>query len=209
MQQSVFYGKRWIAVVQSVTAGLFALFILIYGPLFLLGIIKGSKEPDASAFASLCLLAVCSLALFGLTLFHLKLLKRPLLRICKEGLLWSSTIAASKTSQMPFGIFHSLQILIAAKSNATDLCIPWEDLKEIRVIKLLTKSLLVRGVFKKFSSGALEVINLSEVSLVDAIFKDDLNTVAASITAYSNDKNLAAMLPSWQNSEVQLEAPRA
>ncbi len=82
-----FMAKTWIFVVQALIVGGFASFSLIFGPLFLFGLMKKADDtPATEAGIALTAFSVPLLLYMALVVYNLRARRRPLLRLCREGI---------------------------------------------------------------------------------------------------------------------------
>src|SRR3954465_2957401 len=82
-----FTGKTWIFYAQALIWGGIGTFGLIFGPLFLFGFMnKANGAPATDAGIGLTVVSVPLLMLSDLAVYNIRARRRPLLRLCREGI---------------------------------------------------------------------------------------------------------------------------
>src|SRR5947199_5229803 len=82
-----FMARTWLFIVQALIFGGLASFSLVFGPLFLFGFMKKANGVSATdAGIALTALSVPFLLVFALAVYNLSARRRPLLRLCREGI---------------------------------------------------------------------------------------------------------------------------
>jgi hypothetical protein len=82
-----FYSRMWFRYVGAAVCTLLAMFCLVFGPLFLLDILRpanGNPGKDAGVAMSIMLLPMS--LVMALSWFNVAVRRKPLLRICREGI---------------------------------------------------------------------------------------------------------------------------
>jgi len=198
-----FRGKTWIVLVNAIVFGGLAGFSSVLGPFFLFGVIKPADgRPGTGAGIALSIISVPLLLVFILAVFHVLARRRPMLRICREG-IEINILGASSLDDVPLvPVFLRLAWLIVSLQGFKRqlLRAPWEQFREARIsgppmARTLT---IVASVDQSASRSKGEPApTANDVSFGEAAFDRPLDQVVSAIQAYRRNVELRNRLPSW------------
>jgi hypothetical protein len=199
---TIFFAKTWYLYVGAIVFTALAAFSAIMGPLFLLEIIKPAHgRPGTEAGIALSVMAapMCLIALLGW--FNIRARRRPLLRICDEG-LEINVIGASSLDGVPLlPIMVRIAWLIVSLQGFKKQIgwIPWPSLRTVQVRGLpMARTLVIAGtiVYPTFRGEQVTARIANAVSFRDAEFQDPLDTIADAISAFALEPEACSTLPS-------------
>ena len=160
--QTQFYGKTWIYWSQSIIFGLFTIFGLIMGPLFLTGTMERAdgKPCTEAGIAITAVTLVFMLPAFVLAVFNFRIRQAPLVRICREG-IEARLIGRTSIDGIPL-VPAQVRLLWGFISTqifrARLLRVLWPDLGDAQVTGLPAMRVLsIAGVFREIPDGLLIV----------------------------------------------------
>ncbi|MBM4003589.1 MAG: hypothetical protein FJ295_09925 [Planctomycetes bacterium] len=198
----VFYSKMWYRYVGVSVTTTLAVFSSVLGPLYLFDILKradGRPGTDAGIALSIMAGPFCSVALLGWFDIHAR--RKPLLRICKEG-LELNVIGASSLDGVPLvpPIVRLMWLILTLQGFKKQTAwIPWETLRSVNVVGLpMVRSLLIDAtlVYPTFHGDNLTAKVGDNIGFRDAEFQDPLESIAAAILYFGNDRDARDRLPS-------------
>ena len=197
-----FSGKTWIFVAQVVVFGSLGGFSLIMGPLFLTGVIKPANgRPGNDAGIALTIMSIPLLLVFALAVFNLVARRRPILRLCREG-LEVNIIGASSLDGIPLipGLVRVAWLVISMQGFKQQIMwVPWHYLGHVVVSGPPMARRLTIDASIPLRHAAPEVIQsamASQITFHEVAFDASLDQIAASIIAYSQNSASRARLPS-------------
>jgi len=200
--KSVFYAKSWYFYAAAIGCTLLGLFCAILGPLFLFDIVKradGKPGTEAGVAMSIMAVAMCLFALLGW--FNVYARKKPLLRICEEGLEINVIGASSLDGVLLIPNLIRIAWLIVSLQGFREQIgwIPWEMFRSIEVSGLpMMRTLVVNATiaYPSFRGDAMTAKISNSVAFRDAEFQDPLETIALTIQAFYDDPKARNALPS-------------
>jgi hypothetical protein len=202
--QTQFYGKTWIYLTQAIIFGLFVIFGLIMGPLFLAGTMERAdgKPGTEAGIAMTAVTLVFMLPVFVLAVFNLRARRAPLVRIYREG-VEVCLIGRTSIDGMPLvpAAVRLLWGFISTQSfRNRPLRVLWPDLINARVTRLpAMRALSINGIFREIPDGLL-IMTASVANRVvfqQVAFKRSLQDVANAISFYTSKESIRGNLPSW------------
>jgi hypothetical protein len=212
--QTQFYGKTWIYWAQSIIFGLFAIFGLIMGPLFLTGTMeRADGKPGTEAGIGITAVTlVFMLPAFVLAVFNLRVRRLPLVRICREG-VEARLIGRTSIDSVPLvpGLVRFLWGLISTQSfRNRPVRVHWPDLMDAQVTGLPAMRVLsINGIFREFHDGLLIVTEpvANQAVFQQTDFKRPLQDVANAISFYTSRESIRGSLPSWSRPSDETIVP--
>jgi hypothetical protein len=198
-----FTGKTWVFVVQALVVGGLATFSLTLGPLFLFQILKDANgQPATDAGVALTIMSVPLLLLVALAVFNIAARRRPLLRVCREGLA-INMIGSSSVGGIPLvpGVIRVAWLILSFQGFKQQvLFVPWQSLGDIGISgPPLAQTLTIVGSMFRADDGQIRQTTLvaNQISFRDAAFKSPLEQILGSINAYWQNAESRNALPSW------------
>lgn len=200
-----FRGKTWIFIVQALVFGGLGGFSLLLGPLFLFGVMKDAAgKPAVDAGIALSIMSVPLLLIFTLAVFNLVARRRPILRICREG-IEINVIGSSALDDVPLipGVIRVAWLVVSFQGfRQQTVRAPWAQFREVQIsgapmVRVLTiyASFLRRTDMLAGQSAALA----RQISFRDADFDVPLDQIASAIVAHSEKIESDDHLPSWDD----------
>ncbi len=202
--ESLFYGKTWIFWSQSIIFGLFTIFGLVLGPLFLTGTLeRADGKPGTVAGIALTAISLVFMApVFVLAAFNLVVRRAPIVRLCREG-VEARLIGGTSIDRVPL---VPAQIRLLWGFISTEffrdrvLRVLWADLGDAQVTGLPgMRVFLIDGIFREVaddSSVATEPV-ANRVIFRQVDFKRPLQEVANAIFVCTSEAPICESLPSW------------
>jgi len=198
-----FRGKTWIVVVNAIVFGGLAGFCAVLGPLFLVGVLKPADgRPGTGAGIALSIISVPLVLVFVLAVFHVLARRRPVLRLCREG-LEINLLGASSLDDVPLvPVFVRLTWLIVSLQGFRQQLVRarWEDLRGLRITgPPMARTLTIAAAVDRSASppDGQPGPKANRVSFGEAAFARPLDQVASAIQAYHRNAKLRGRLPSW------------
>ncbi|RCS49452.1 hypothetical protein DTL42_13075 [Bremerella cremea] len=191
--KSVFFAKTWYLYVGAILFSMLALFFVVSGPLFLLRIVgQGDARKATEAGVALLVMSVpmCLVAL--LSWFNVYARRRPLLRICKEG-LEVNVIGASSLGGghlVPVWVRVAWLVLTRQGFKRRVGLIPWHMLRHVGVSGLpMMKKLEIEGtiIFPAGYGDNTKDQVLESIAFDEADFRDSLVLIASAIHVFQDD----------------------
>lgn len=213
-----FRGKSWIAVVSALVFGNFALFGLIFGPLFLTGAMKAADgRPTTNAGIALSIFGVVFGLVAVLALFRARALRQPLVRLRRQGIV-VRVIGATSLDGLPhvpvFGdglaLLRVAWSIVSLQGFKQQLVYTsWQSVRDAQVWgPPLQRKLTIFASFARPSNadGLPEQI-FDNVQFEEVAFADSLTEVARAIAIYCADEGARQRLPSWNDDGNVIEWP--
>lgn len=205
-----FRGKSWISVAMAIMFGLLAVFCLVMGPLFLTGALKsanGRRGTDAGI--ALSIFGVVFSLVAALALYRLMALRRPLVHLCREGIV-IRLIGASSLDGLPelpvFGeglVWLQLAWAIVSLQGFKQQIVyaSWETFRDAQVWGLaMQRKLTVFALFFRPSNTERRPgVVFDQIEFQEVAFAGSLDEVARAITIYSADASARQLLSSWND----------
>jgi hypothetical protein len=199
-----FQAKTWIYLPAAIFMGLFVVFGLIMGLLFLTGTMKrvdGRPATDAGIAITAVTLGFC-LPAFCAAVFNLQVRRAPLVRICLEGIearLIGQT-SLDGVPLVPAAVRFYWGFISTQSFRNRALRTLWTDVRGAQVTGLPSMRILaIDGVFREIPDGVLAgtapVTHRVIFQQVD--FKKPLQDVANAIAFYTANPSIRHTLPSW------------
>ena len=191
-----FRGKTWIFTALAVIFGGLGTFSLVLGPLFFFGAMKDARgRPAPDAGIALCTMSVPFFLVFSLVLFNLIARRRPILRVCREG-VEVHMIGSSVLDGIPLipGLIRAISAAISLQGfKRSMLRAPWDSFPYADVSGLpMARTLTIVGSFRTVhapESPSATVVD--QIALPDAIFRVPLDRIAATINVCCQDSEAA------------------
>ena len=197
-----FRGKTWFYVVAAIVFGGLAVLSLVLGPLFLFEIAKDARgQPAPDAGLALTIMSVPLTLAFVLFVFNAMTHRRPILRICREGLV-IRLIGTSALDHVPLvpAIIRLLWAIVSFQGFRQRIVfVPWDSLRRLEITGLpMVRKLLIAKETGRSAEIYETKIHLFEMTLPEAAFAVSLDVIAGTIAAYFRDEDLRQDLPSWE-----------
>ena len=200
--KSVFYAKSWYLYVGAIVFTMLALFCATLGPLFLFDIMKradGKPGTEAGIAMSIMAVPMCLIALLGW--FNVYARRKPLLRICAEG-LEINVIGASSLDGVPLipNLVRVAWLILSLQGFRKQIgWIPWESFRNVEVTGLpMMRSLVIDATiaYPSFRGENLAAQIGNRIAFRDAELQDPLESVASAILAFYHDLDARTALQS-------------
>lgn len=200
-----FSGKTWIFIVQALVFGGLGVFSLVMGPLFLFGIMtRADGRPGTDAGIALTILSIPFLLVFALALFNVVARRRPILRVCREG-LELNMIGSSSLDGIPLipGLIRVAWLIISFKGFKQQIVrAPWKSLRHVEVsgppmahTLTIVASILQPPIAQRNSWPPIA----NQIAFREVAFDAPLDQIADTINAYSQNIESHNHLPSWSD----------
>ena len=196
-----FCRKNWISVVASVLLGFLSVFCLVLGPLFLFNVIRSADgRPTTGAGIALCIMSVPISLCFALNVSQLLASRRPLVRLCREGIEFNR-IGATSLDNIPLlpGMVRVAWAIISMQGFREQIVrAPWEGYQQLSISgpSSMKVRAVIASVYKvddyRVQQPIANVITYGEVA-----FNVPLEHVAHAIYAYGTHPEARERLPSW------------
>ncbi len=200
--KSVFYAKSWYLYVGAIVFTLFALFCAILGPLFLFEIIqRADGKPGTDGGVALSIMAVPMFLIALLSWFNVVARRKPLLRICEEG-VEINVIGASSLDGTPLipNLVRVAWLILSLQGFKKQIgWIPWEMFRSIEVVGLpMMRSLVIDATiaYPTFQGDGMTARIGDRIEFRDAEFQDPLEIIASTIHEFYHDRDARRLLPS-------------
>ncbi len=197
-----FYAKSWFLYVGAVLFTMLALFCAILGPLFLFDIMKRADgKPGTEAGVAMSIMAGPMFLIALLGWFNVYARRKPLLRVCEEG-LEINVIGASSLDGTPLipNLVRVAWLILSLQGFKKQVgWIPWEMFRNIEVAGLpMMRSLVIDATiaYPTFRGDALSAQIGNSIAFRDAEFQDPLEVIASTIQAFYDDPDARNALPS-------------
>ncbi len=179
-----------------------ALFCAIFGPLFLFDVMKRADgKPGTEAGVAMSIMAVPMVLFAMLGWINVYARRRPLLRVCEEG-LEINVIGASSLDGTPLipNLVRVAWLIVSLQGLKKQTgWMPWEMFRNIEVAGLpMMRSLVIDATiaYPTFRGNAVTAQIGNSVAFRDAEFRDPLELIASTIRAYNDDPDARKELPS-------------
>jgi hypothetical protein len=200
---SQFMAKTWIFVVQVIVLGSLAIFSLIFGPLFLFGYMnKANGAPATDAGIALSAMSLPLLLVSALAAYNLRTRRRPLLQLCREGIVIVQ-IGPSSLDGIPLipGMIRMAWLIISTQGfRQRVICIPWAGYQDAWVSgPPMAHHLTILASLVLASEEALPLgwIPAEQVVLDEVSFVESLDQICEAIKFYGSSPTTRRRLPSW------------
>ena len=197
-----FYAKSWYLYVGAIVFTMLALFCAIFGPLFLFDIMKRADgKPGTDAGGAMSIMAVPMFLIALLGWFNVYARRKPLLRICEEG-MEINVIGASSLDGTPLipNLVRVAWLILSLQGFKKQIgWIPWETLRNIEVVGLpMKRSLLIEATiaYPAFRGDAMTARIGDSIAFRDAEFQEPLEVLVSTIQEFYNDADARGALPS-------------
>ncbi len=196
-----FTGKTWIFVVQACVFGGLASFSLILRPLFLFEVMKDARgQPAPDAGVALTITSVPLALVFALAVFNIVARRRPLLRVCREGLA-INMIGSSSLDGIPLvpTLVRVAWLIVSFQGFREQvLFAPWISLHSVKISGLpMVRKLTIAG--EMYRSPRIELAEpfANQVVFDESAFAVPLEQVVATINEFGQQAGLRDGLRSW------------
>lgn len=205
-----FRGKTWIFFAQAIIFGQFAVFALVLGPLFLTGAMKRADgRPATDAGIPLTVMGTIFAAVTALAVFNIVARRRPLVRLCREGIV-VNRIGVSSLDGVPaipgFGramaLLRVAWLVVSLQGFRQQLVYsPWESFRAAQVSGLtMQRRLTIFASFFRPPNEEEWPEHLGKwITFEEVAFAVPLDHVAHSVTMYFTDVSARQRLPSWHD----------
>lgn len=201
-----FYGKTWLFRTGSFLCALLAFLCVLMAILFLCGISKPANGIPKGVAAIQLLLVALPISFFS-TMFWFNLLarRRPLLRICHEGL--EVNIIGRGSLDHVGGIPTSIKLvwLVLSMQGFRKQIgwVPWESYQGVNVSGMATRTLTIHGVvaFPTFRGDEIESSVSDQVIFRSSECRDSLEEIANAIKTTFEQPSSWTALPSLHDSD--------
>jgi hypothetical protein len=198
-----FMAKTWIFVVQSLIFGGLASFSLIFGPLFLVGFMKKANGASATdAGIALTAMSVPLLLVFALAVYNLSARRRPLLRLCREGIEFVE-IGSSSLDGIPLipGWVRIAWLVLSMQGFRKRVVrVPWRDFHDAWVSgPPMARRLTIDTSLSLAITGELPLGTFvtDRIVVSEAVFSTPLDQIDAAIKSIANSSIDLEHLASW------------
>ena len=200
--KSAFYAKSWYLYVGAIVFTVLGLFCAILGPLFLFDIMKRADgKPGTEAGVAMSIMAVPMLLVALLGWFNVYARRKPLVRLCAEG-MEINVIGASSLDGTPLipNLVRVAWLILSLQGFKKQIgWIPWEMLRNIEVVGLpMMRSLVIDATiaYPTFRGDAMTARIGDSISFRDSEFQDSLEVIVSTIQEFYRDPDARAALPS-------------
>ncbi len=196
-----FLAKTWIFVVGAIVLGGLAAFSLILGPLFLFEVAKNARgQPAPDAGLALTIMSVPLALMFALAVFNIAARRRPLLRVCREGLAINliGTSSLDGVPLVPTLVRVAWLIVTLQGFRQQILFAPWASFRGASISGLpMVRKLTIAG--DMYRSSRIEPAEpfANQVVLDESAFVVPLEQIAGTINEYRQQAELRDSLGSW------------
>ena len=197
-----FYAKSWYLYVGAIVFTMLAMFCAIFGPLFLFDIMKRADgKPGTDAGVAMSIMAVPMFLIALLGWFNVYARRKPLLRICKEG-MEINVIGVSSLDGTPLipNLVRVAWLILSLQGFKKQIgWIPWETLRNIEVVGLpMMRSLLIEATiaYPAFRGDDMTARIGDSIAFRDAEFQEPLEVIVSTIQEFYNGPDARGALPS-------------
>lgn len=199
--ESVFFAKTWYLWVAAFVLGFFALFCAVMGPMFLLGILdRADGKPAMQAGVALSIMAVPLALVASLSWYQLWARRKPLLRICRDG-IEVNVIGASSLDAVPAipKWFRVAWLVLSLQGFRKQVgWIQWSEFRSAEISgKRMERFLTIDASidFPSFRKLDPSLKRAESVIFRDSDFKISLDSIESSINRYSKSPLVRRKLP--------------
>jgi hypothetical protein len=179
-----------------------AAFSATFGPLFLFDILKTADgKPGTEGGVALSIIAVPMGLVALLAWFNVYARRKPLLRICKEG-LEINVIGASSLDAVPLipGLIRVAWLVLSLQGFKKKIgWIPWQFLRSVQVRGLpMARSLVIDATiaYPGFHGDELTAHIGHSIAFPEAEFRAPLESIASTILTFRDNPDARNALPS-------------
>lgn len=196
-----FTGKTWIFIAQALVVGGLGIFSLILGPLFLFGVMKDARgQPAPDAGVALTIMSVPFLLSFALAVFNVVTRRRPIIRVCREGLV-INMIGSSSLDGIPLipTMIRAAWLIVSLQGFKQQILVaPWESLQNAAVSgPPMARTLTIVGPMFRAMNPRDTAAQANQITFRDVAFVLPLHQIAGTIQAYWRDPESRQNLPGW------------
>jgi hypothetical protein len=199
--QTVFYAKCWFHYVGASVFTMLFLFCAIFGPLFLFEVIRRADgKPGTDAGVALCIIAVPMCLVAALGWFNVLARRKPLLRICGEGIEINiiGSCSLDGVPLVPTWIRVAWLVLSMQGFKTRTGWIPWEEFRGVQVkgmpmMRTLIIDATIAGPTSRGDQISAQIGN--QIAFRDADFCDPLERIASAIEAFHDQPDARRTLP--------------
>jgi len=199
--ESVFFAKTWYHWVGAFVLTFFALFCAVLGPLFLLDVLeRADGKPATEAGVALSIMAVPLALVATLSWYQLWARRKPLLRICRDG-IEVNVIGASSLDSVPAlpKLFRVAWLVLSLQGFRKQVgWIQWCEFRSAEVSgKRMERFLTIDASIDFPSFRKLDPSRKRAECVVfrDSDFKISLDSIESSINRYSKSSLARRRLP--------------
>lgn len=203
-----FRAKTWILIVSAFFFGGIAAFGILQGALFLTGAEKRADgRPATDAGIALCIFGVVFGLIAAITLVQVILLRRPLLRLCREGILFYRVapspfddLARIVGFQKAFALLGIVWMIVSLQGfKRQRLHILWEAFRGAEMSGMtMQRRLVIFG--SVFLGDAQPPAPIADCLVFEEVaFVTPLDKIAHAVTRYAEDAPMRQRLPSWND----------
>ncbi|GAC1451915.1 MAG: hypothetical protein NVSMB9_36910 [Isosphaeraceae bacterium] len=203
-----FMAKTWIFLVQAIVFGGLASFGLIMGPLSLFGFVHDvNGAPAIDAGVGLTAMSVPFLLVFALAVYNIRARRRPLLRLCREG-IEIVEIGSSSLDGIPLipGLIRLAWLILSTQGfRRRVVLVPWRNFQDARVSgppmarRLTIHARQSLGTAEELPRNSLVI---DQIVLEEVMFSTPLDQIAEAIQWYANGSTDLEDLASWNDVEL-------
>jgi hypothetical protein len=201
-----FYGKTWLYRIGAFLSALLAFICVLIAILFLSGISQPANGIPGGVAGIRSLFVAAPIFLFGFLLwFHVLARRRPLLRICHEG-LEVNVVGRGSLDHVP-GIPTSIKLawLVLSMQGFRKQIgwIPWESYRGVSVSGLPAfRKLTIHGTvaFPRFRGDKIEATVVDHILFHGSEYRDSLEDIAKAIETTFHHPETWSSLPSLHDS---------
>jgi hypothetical protein len=197
-----FYSRQWFRYVGAIVWTLLATFSLIFGPLFLSGVLKDANgQPARDAGIAMTIMSVPLAGAAALLWFNVIARYRPQLRICREA-IEVNVIGASSLDGVPLipSLVRIVWLVLSLQGFKSQIgWIPWSMLRSVELTGMpMAREIVIDGtiVYPTFSGDTLTARIGNIIAFCDAEFKMSLDEIATAIQHFHSDAAARESLPS-------------
>jgi len=201
-----FYGKSWLYRTGAFLSALLAFICVLIAVLFLCGISKPANGIPGGVAAIRLLLVAMPINFFAILFwFHVLARRRPLLRICHEG-LEVNIVGRGSLDHVP-GIPTSIKLvwLVLSMQGFRKQIgwVPWESYRGVKVSGMpMTRTLTIHGTvaFPTFRGDEIEATVGDHIIFRGSEYRDSLEEIANAIETTFEHPSSWSALPSLHDS---------
>lgn len=200
-----FMGKTWIFVAQSLIFGGLASVSLIVGPLSLFGFMKKANGmPATDGGIALTVLGVPFLLVFALAVYNLSARRRPLLRLCREGIEFVQISSSSLDGIPLIPVWIRLMWLVLSRQGFRKqvVRVPWRAFQDAWVSGPPMARQLTINVSLSLATAEevpLDTFVIDQIVVPEDMFSTPLDQIDAAIRLHANRPMDREHLASWSD----------
>jgi hypothetical protein len=175
---------------------------LVFGPLFLFGLMKSADgRPTTDAGIALCIMSVPLCLVCALAVFNLMARRRPILRLCREG-LEVNQIGVSSLDGVPLvpGWIRVAWLILSRQGFRQELVrTHWQTLESVHTGGVpMARTLTIDAAFYR-RADADGSPSISQLCFREVAFEVPVDHIALAVNGFAHDPDSRGLLPSWND----------